>query len=357
MRSARPVTRRGAGAIISEPVILLLLWLQADDVEGRLRRRPQVSFDLRETPLRDAFAELGRRSGLSFEVDPAVASDRVTLRVENLGPFEAAHVLCRAHGRSRVTFATFTRAVQIVPAAPPTMPASDSGPFHTLVAHLQTTRSHSFDRKPERHLTLTLWLAWTPDGAPASLSPQVVITEAVDDSGRDLRIDPPPPSRHERLLAKPVCADPATVRLAHPDEKARRLRRIKGYREAMFVGETRAVRIDSLENLPAVSKGGELAITKFKRSPRGVSAVFEGPRPEGDFTLPDHHQGLCFVDDRGGRHAIRVSTTAVGTERVSFEAIAADIPEGARIVACESRFVSRWISWRIPFEFDDVELP
>ncbi|MBI2901107.1 MAG: hypothetical protein HYY17_13055 [Planctomycetes bacterium] len=338
-------------------MILLLAVLQADDLEARLQRRPTVSLELKDVSLRAAFEELSRRTGIAFETDPGIANDRVTAKLERAGAFEAAHAICRAHGGARLLFPTFARKVQVVPGAAAAMPASDTGPFHILLANVLLTRTHSFDRKPERRMSVTLWLAWTEDGSPASLAPQAVVTEAVDDTGRDLRIEPGPAARPTKLLGKPVLADPTTLRLDHPAPAARRIRVLKGYREAVFIAETRPVRIEGLETLPASSKGGELTVKQIGRSGRGFTALMEGPRPDGDFTLPDHHQGLCFLDAQGRRYPARVTTSTVGAQRVTFEVVVHDVPEEARIVAVESSLVSRWKSWKIPFEFADVELP
>ncbi len=338
-------------------MIALLLWIQ-QDIEETLRRRPTVEMAVgQERPLKTLLAEISRQSGMEFEVDPRLADTRVTLQRGKLGAFEAVHEVLKAHGGARLLFATFSKSVQVVPASPSTMPWNDSGPFHHLLTHVQLTRSHSFDRSPERRLTITLWLAWTPVGAPASLSPVAVVTEANDDTGQSLLEKHGPLPKEERLLGKPICAQVATVRLAYPNGGAKRIRSLKGYREATFIAETRPVRIEGLEQLPSSSKGGELTVTKLKRGARGLSAVLEGPRPEGEFTMPDHHQGLSFVDDRGGRYPVRITTSAVAVDRVTVEVLATDIPENAKIVACESKFVVRWKNWKIPFEFADVELP
>lgn len=338
-------------------MILLLLLLQSDDLDARLARKPVVKLECRETPLAKVFEEITKQSGLEFQVDPKIADQPVTL-AETLGPFAAAEAVCRVHGGARLLFSTYARKIHVVPGTAVRPPAFDTGPFHYVVSNLLLTRSQSFDSQPGRRMALTLWLAWTESGAPASIASEAVITEAVDDTGRDLTLkksDAPP--SWIKLLGKPVLADAVTAMLDHPAPEAKRIKSLKGYREAVFISETKPIRVEGFATLPVSSKGGELTVKTLVRAKTGLGALLEGARPTGPFALPEHFRDLVFVDSDGGRYPVRVTTSVGGAEKTTFEVICPNVPESANVVACEATYVVRWKSHRIPFEFADVELP
>lgn len=333
---------------------LLLALLQADDLEARLARKPVVQLRLRDIPLSQAFEEITRQSGVEFQLDPQLASGRVTLEGEGWSPHEAAHALCWAHGSARVLFSTYSKKVHIGPGTAARPPTYDSGPFHFVLSNLLLTRSQSFDEDAQRRMSVTLWLAWSDAAPPASLA-EAVVTEALDDTGRNLKRTREP--LLTRLLGKPVSADVVTLLLDHPSMESRRIKSLKGYREATFIQETRPLRIDVSEKLPLASKDGEVTLRSLARAKTGLTAVFEGPRPAAHFPLPDHCRDLVFLDEEGRKYPVRITTTAGGEERTTFEVICPNIPESAKIVACETSFVVRWLSKKIVFEFLDVDLP
>lgn len=338
-------------------MLLLLLLLQADDLDARLARRPLVKLECRGTPLRTALEEITKQSGVEFQVDPKIADQPVTIE-ETLPPFAAAEAVCRAHGGARLLFSTYARKIHVVPGTTVHPPVFDTGPFHYVVSNLLLTRSQSFDSQPGRRMALTLWLAWTDAGAPASIGSEAVITEAVDDTGRDLALkksDFPPSST--KLLGKPVLADAVTAMFDHPAPEAKRIKSLKGYREAVFIAETRPIRAEGFDTLPVSSKGGELTVKTLVRAKTGLGALLEGKRPTGPFALPEHFQGLVFIDSDGNRYPVRVTTSVGGAEKTTFEIICPNLPESARIIACEATYVVQWKSHRIPFEFADVDLP
>ncbi len=337
-------------------MMLLLLLLQTDDLDARLARKPFVKLECRETPLAKAFEEITKQSGVELQVDPKIAEQPVTL-AETFGPFAAAEALCRAHGRARLLFSTYSRTIHVVPGSTVRLPAFDSGPFHYVISNLLLTRSQSFDAQPGRRMALTMWLAWTDAGAPASIGSDAVITEALDDTGRDLKLPSGPPQSATKLLGKPVIADAVTTMLDHPAPEAKRIESLKGYREGVFISETRPIRIEGFDTLPVSSKGGELTVKTLIRAKTGLGALLEATRPTGPFALPEHFQGLVFVDSTGARYPVRVTTSVGGAERTTFEVICPNLPEAAKIVACEATYVVQWKSHRIPFEFSDVELP
>jgi hypothetical protein len=328
---------------------LLFLLLQNDD-------RPVVSLRLENEPIRRGFEEIARQSGLEFQVDPKIADDRVTLALDRAGAFEAAHALCQAHKGARILFSTFSRRIQIAAGSAARPPTCDAGAFHHVLSGLTLSRQQSFDQRPQRRATLTIWTAWTPAAPPASLAQDLVVTEAADDTGRSLVLPDGLAPRFSRVLGRPVAAEAATVQLDHPAPEAKRLR-LKGYREAVFIGEKRPIRIEGFEKLPSASAKGEITLMKYHRGKSGINAVFEGPRPGGEFALAEHLPGLAFVDSKGQRYPARVTTATAGPDRASFEVVCTDVPEDAGIVACEADYVVQWMKKRIPFEFANVELP
>lgn len=314
-----------------------------------------VTVTWKDTPLAQALQDLTKQTGIEFDLDSRLKGT-VTLTLKDAPPFQAVHELCRAHGNARLLFSTFSPRIRIEPGTPSRAPTHNQGSFHSLLAAVLVTRSHAFDGKKASRTTITIWNAWTE--SPAAIAEEIEISEALDDTGKDLRIPGDPSAKFRRLLGKRLVADVATIRLEAPAGAATKIRSLKGTRKVIFIGETRDLKIEGFDAGPAASKGGEFSIQNYARKKTGISAIFEGPRSaRSEFSFADHFPGLAFVDSEGRVYPVRVATAAEGPERSRFEGLCQDVPEKARIVACTALYVVQWKDDTIPFEFSNVELP
>jgi hypothetical protein len=335
-------------------MIILLLLLQAGDIDRRLQEAPTVRFGKGSVPLEEALKAI---PGVRFRVDPKIARDRVTPPEGKSNVFDALHEICRSHGGARILFSTYAPKIQVSPGKAANPPTCNSGPFHFLLTKILASRTHSFDGAPRRQLYLTIWMTWTDTAPPAFLASTPFLSRAEDDRGNSLLLPGAKKGNEIRLLGKPVIAVPSTIPLQHPGKGIHALKFLEGYRLATFIGKRKPVEILLEEGLPRRSQDGRLALLKLARGKGGLTAVLEGRTPGGTIPLADHLLDLQFVDEKGTGYPTRITSAARGPDVSRIEIICPRIPEGASIVSLRTDYVTAWETRRISFSFRNVPLP
>ena len=72
-----------------------------------------VTLSAKKASLREIFDRFEKQTGESFEVDPRIAGDRLTLRLEKMPLFQAIEQVCRTHGKAQSIFQSHTRSIRI----------------------------------------------------------------------------------------------------------------------------------------------------------------------------------------------------------------------------------------------------
>lgn len=300
----------------------------------RLLRATKVRLDFDDQPLPAVVEAIEAQTGLpvALQPDDGLRSRRVTLHEAGLLPFwEALDRLgaaCGARHNPGVPFSPPPRdsAVRLGAALGPPVPASDAGPFRVYLVHLARHREILPARAPENahtnvSLSADLQFFAEPGLAVIPTGP-AVIQQAVDESGSDLRPDPPiAPTANRRLPARFEEGDTGTwsltIPLKPPERPGGRLRRFKGFVPIAVIrrtGDPIAVSLGggsgwstskggvvvSVSNLGRV--GDNWSFTLKLRGEQGDPRLAPGlPIPLGGFQPPYRVEDHVELQDDQGR--------------------------------------------------------
>ncbi len=169
----------------------------------RLLRATRVRLDFDETPIAAVADDLRAQTGFPVVVGPdeSLRARRVTLHAPGLVPFwESLDRVAAASGVRHNPGVPFSPALReptvlLGIADGPPVPSSDDGPFRfhlvRFARHREVTPVRPpADPKSRESLSAEIHVFAEPGLAVSPIGP-VLLKEAVDDRGRDLRLDPP----------------------------------------------------------------------------------------------------------------------------------------------------------------------
>ncbi|WP_406694788.1 HEAT repeat domain-containing protein [Singulisphaera sp. Ch08] len=212
----------------------------------RLLQATKVRLDFEDKTLAEVAEALKAQTGVSVVLGPdeALRTRRVTLHAKESVPFwnalDRVGATCGVRHNPGLPFSISPREPTILLglAEGPPVPASDAGPFRVYLVRLGRHREVTPAKPPAKvksheSLTVDFQLIAEPGLAVNQIGP-VVLDEAVDDRGRDLRLDPPVGPHPTRVEAPKFGEGHASlISLKMPlktlDGPGGRLRRIKGH--------------------------------------------------------------------------------------------------------------------------------
>lgn len=336
----------------------------------------RVDLDLKQTPFREALAELERRSGFQTWVAPDVEDRPITTAIKDSPWLEAIDLLCRAHGDVRL------KVVQWDDEAPGFLqwrdaeparrarfalargkatnsPAINDGPFRISIAHVSQTCATNSDL-----FTLIMRRTWQPNARPVGIVGHEV--EALgDDTGRSLLTDADVASSKgaRREPNRYQGCDSYTWPRTLPSRDAKSID-VRGTTSLWFATEAAPVRIERPESHVGSSyEIGEFNLELMDCTASGETAkvVVKGTCKstfawKNERGMPhDLVEIRCY--DEGGKE-LRFSSRAMSPDQTSCTYdIQFKLKAGQTISAIEFR--SWWDFWQVdvPFEFKAVPLP
>ena len=148
------------------------------------------SLDGREEDLEEVLGRLERASGLAFHRTALPRNMKVSLRLEDATILEALSELSRAG--SFLILGVEGARLYLQPGVPAARPRSFHGPLMIELERVSRRTRVGFDATT-RDFWMRLALWWEPRVVPLDGPIACVVTRAVDDQGRSLLSDAPPP--------------------------------------------------------------------------------------------------------------------------------------------------------------------
>jgi hypothetical protein len=158
--------------------------LRAEKLSKVFRAPKTVSIDMKDAPLREVVAELGRQSGLRFQAATAQES-RVSLRLRDAPLLQALDEISRQLPESTLRFID-DKTVGAVSEKHVSFPTAYSGPFRLRLTRVERRVIHTFD-KITCEVALSLATDWEKTVQPMDQY-HVELLDAVDDRGRKLTL-------------------------------------------------------------------------------------------------------------------------------------------------------------------------
>jgi hypothetical protein len=406
LSSPKPAEREEAAGLLEERgrPALAVLYKARDTTNPEQRRRvdllidlierqrllhaTKVTLDFDDRPLSEVVDAIRQRTGfpLSLETDAARKAKKVTLRAPEPQPFWT--VLTRLHEAGGVRpnpgqmWPPPSSLSLVVDDGPPP-PSDQAGPFRVNVVRISRHGEVVPARPPGKPLTRVLSSAtlqvFAEPGLAIDANGPLVLTEAIDERGRDLRPDQQPPAPPRQAM--PQRFDEAhlsllsyQVPLRLPDEPGGRIKKLKGYAPITAVVQNEALIVATLAEAPGkpLSGGGvTLTVNRVERqaafstidlSLRGVMAEpgftpFPQSAPVGDYRPPfrlENH--IRVVDDHGQPIPWSLNTQQIG--------LGGDMVVRLYVPAGQGRAPARvqyhdvvGVATEVAFEFDGLPLP
>lgn len=220
-----------------------------------------VSLDLNNVLLSEAFKQLARVSGAQFVYDPPADQPEATItyQCDNLPFWQAVDGLL---DRAELTLASYEIGGQpvVVPRdesmEPRAASASYVGPFR--IAPIRVTASLDTDQARSGLLRVETEISWPPSAAPIFLKQRMASIEGMDDRGEKITASDPA-GVYEISTDGRSSRTAITLLLKRPERAAKELTQLAGTLESAFPGRVETFRFDDLTAVASTSSNAPIA--------------------------------------------------------------------------------------------------
>jgi hypothetical protein len=323
----------------------------------------QVTIDAKGRLLGEVLEEIRTSTGQPI-VGKDLPADRITLKLDQVGFWEALDRLCKSHGG--VMWEVEESSILVFRRPYRELPKVIRGNQVVFFRRLTSEHQHQGARS-QPSLTLDGAVAWTKgSGVPRE---ELVIDEFVDDQGTNLAAGAQA-GGGDTSFSQEEASDPAHLVRALSfsesttlSDKAESLARLKGRVRLEYVLDSKRLALlekpASLVNRPQKAGGLTLTISKYAKRDEGaqISLTVESKK------LPDklrlRPSGFRLIDSKGGLHPASgwVDEADEDALKVTFDCtLQYRFPEGTEIAAFEFTVPTDVEAVSIPFDFKGLPL-